>query len=306
VSLVHLVLAVKKFYDDGDLGNVIFAEGHYLHEIKDYFHLTPWRLNVPQYFMYGGVCHPLDSLVWFLGDVDEVHCYANRAGLSAYPIEENFLLNVKFRNGVIARVLGAYGMVQPPWSMMGLTIYGTTATATATFEDFLPSQVRIVFDKLEGNQPAVIDYPADPKGAYGQGDAVIRYMKHFEDCIVNDKTPSEDAREGTKTIAALEAAWESARTGVVVTSFLEFIRLRYVWWVFHPAGYVVSIGWMGQYWLSLFFAWAMKASLLKYVGIQSYRQSLPFFMGLILGDFLGGAGTVYGISLQRRIYNFMP
>lgn len=204
---------VKRLYDDGDLGDTIFAEGHYVHEIKDYFGLTSWRLEAPQDFMYGGVCHPLDSLVWFLGDVDEVHCYANRGGLSEYPIEDNFLLNLKFRNGVIARVLGAYGMVQPPWPMMGLTIYGTKGTATATFEDFQPCQARFVFDKLATNDPAVIDYPADMEGAYGQGKAVRRYMAHLEDCIVNDKRPSEDAREGTKTIATLDAAWKSVKTG---------------------------------------------------------------------------------------------
>ena len=83
----------------------------------------------------------------------------------------------------------------------------------ATFEDFHPSQLRFILDKFLQNEPAVVDYPADLKGAYGQGDAVRRYMKHFEDCIVNDKPVSEDASEGTKTIAALSAAWESARTG---------------------------------------------------------------------------------------------
>ena len=207
-------LAVKRFYDDGELGDIIFAEAHYTHEIKDYFGLTPWRLEVPQDFMYGGACHPVDSLVWFLGEVDEVHCYANRGGLSDYPIEDNFLLNLKFKNGVMARVLGAYGMVQPPGPMMGLTIYGTKATATATFEDFQPSQVRIVFDKLDGNQPAVIDYPADMEGAYGQGQAVRRYMAHFEDCIVNNKSPCEDAREGLKTIAALDTAWRSVKNSL--------------------------------------------------------------------------------------------
>ncbi|MEW6356964.1 MAG: Gfo/Idh/MocA family oxidoreductase [Planctomycetota bacterium] len=206
-------LSLKKFFDDGDLGDVIFADAHYVHEIKDYFNVTSWRLEVPQDFMYGGVCHPLDSLVWLLGDVDEVHCYANRGGLSAYPIEDNFALNVRFKSGVIARVLGMYGIVQPPMPMMGLTVYGTKATATTTFEDFQPGQLRIVFDKLLGTQPAVIDYPADLEGAYGQGQAVRRYMAHFEDCIVNDKRPSEDAREGLKTIAALDAAWKSVKTG---------------------------------------------------------------------------------------------
>jgi predicted dehydrogenase len=207
-------LALRQFYGDGDLGQIIMAEAHYVHEIKDYFGLTPWRLEVPQDFLYGGVCHPLDSLVWFLGDVEEVHCYANRGGLSAYPREDNFLLNLKFVSGVPARILGAYGIVQPPWPMMGITLYGTKATATATFEDFKPCQLRIVFDKLGANEPAVIDYPADAEGAYGQGQAVRRYMTHLEDCIVNDRRPLEDAREGTKTIAALDAAWRSAQTGL--------------------------------------------------------------------------------------------
>ncbi len=207
-------LAVKRLYDDGDLGEVILAEAHYVHEIKDYFGLTPWRLEIPQDFMYGGVCHPVDSLVWFLGDVEEVHCYAGRGGLSEYPIEDNFTLNLRFTSGVCARVLGAYGVVQPGWPMMGLTLFGTKGTATATFEDFKPSQVRVVFDKLTGNEPAVIDYPADLEGAYGQGQAVRRYMAHFEDCILNDKRPCEDAREGAKTIAALDAAWRSAKTGL--------------------------------------------------------------------------------------------
>jgi predicted dehydrogenase len=115
---------------------------------------------------------------------------------------------------VCARVLGAYGVVQPGWPMMGLTLFGTKATATATFEDFKPSQVRVVFDKLAGNEPAVIDYPADLEGAYGQGQAVRRYMAHFEDCILHDKRPCEDAREGTKTIACLDAAWRSAKSGL--------------------------------------------------------------------------------------------
>lgn len=207
-------LALRKLYDDGDLGEIVLAEAHYVHEIKDYFLLTPWRLEVPQDFMFGGVCHPLDSLVWFLGDVDEVHCYANRGGLSAYRQEENFVLNLKFASGVVGRVLGAYGIVQMPWPMMGITLYGTKATASATFEDFKPSQLRVVFDKLGGNEPAVIDYPPDVLGTYGQGLAVRRYMAHLEDCILNDTRPNEDAREGTKTIAALDAAWGSYRTGL--------------------------------------------------------------------------------------------
>ena len=209
-------LDLKKLYDDDELGDIILAEAHYVHEIKDFFTKTTWRLTAPQDFMYGGVCHPLDSLVWLLGDVEEVHCYASKGNLSAYPIEDNFMLNVKFKNGIMARIFGAYGIIHPPMPMMGLSIFGTKGTATATFEDFKPSQLKFMLDKFLQNEPATIDYPADMVGAYGQGDAVKRYMMHFEDCIVNDKQTCEDAIEGTKTIAVLSAAWESAKTGKVV------------------------------------------------------------------------------------------
>ena len=51
-------------------------------------------------------------------------------------------------------------MVQPPGPMMGITLYGTKATATATFEDFQPCQFRIVFDAIrEMMEPSVPDPP---------------------------------------------------------------------------------------------------------------------------------------------------
>ena len=132
-------LAIKKLLDDGDLGDVIFAEAHYVHDLGDIFEITPWRYQVPQDFLMGGGCHPVDSLVWFMGEIDEVHVYANQSGDPRYQLPNNFLINLKFTSGKMARVLAAYGMVEPPYPMMGLTIYGTNGTASADFTDFKPT-----------------------------------------------------------------------------------------------------------------------------------------------------------------------
>ncbi|MDZ7837481.1 MAG: Gfo/Idh/MocA family oxidoreductase [Actinomycetota bacterium] len=110
-------------YDDNDLGDIIVAEAHYVHDMRPVFKVTPWRLKVPQDLMYGGVCHPVDVLRWFLGDVEEVFAYGNKGNITPeYSIKGNFLLNLKFKTGPIARIMGVYDIVHPPMPMMGLSI----------------------------------------------------------------------------------------------------------------------------------------------------------------------------------------
>lgn len=130
--------AAKRFFDDGEIGRVIFAEAHYLHDMRPIFAMTPWRLSAPQDFMYGGVCHPVDVLRWFLGDIEEVHAFGCKGGLTPeYPLMDNFTLNLKFANGALGRVLGLYGVVEPSEPMMKVVLYGTKMTVTATFSDNL-------------------------------------------------------------------------------------------------------------------------------------------------------------------------
>jgi predicted dehydrogenase len=207
-------VAVKKMYDDGDLGDLIFGEAHYVHDLRDIIPRTPWRIQVPQDFMYGGGCHPVDSLVWFFGEAEEVQAYGVKSGVNpTYPLEDTYLINIKFASGKLARVLGAYGIVEPPMPMMGLNIYGTKGTAVADFHDFCPTRMRVTLDKLDKRPALTMDVPADTKGAYGQGDAMRRYMRNFEESITHGTPSAIDAREGTKTIAILSAAWESIRSG---------------------------------------------------------------------------------------------
>jgi len=207
-------IAIRKMFEDGDLGDLIFGEAHYVHDLREIIPLTPWRIEVPQDFMYGGCCHPVDSLVWFFGEAEEVQAYGIKSGVNpTYPLEDTYLLNIRFSSGKLARVLGAYGIVEPPVPMMGLNIYGTGGSAVADFHDFKPTGMKVVLDKLDTKPVLKMDVPADLKGAYGQGEAVRRYMANFEACLTEEAPSAIDAREGTKTIAILSAAWESIRSG---------------------------------------------------------------------------------------------
>jgi hypothetical protein len=77
--------------------------------------------------------------------------------------------------------------------------------------------------------------------------------------------------------------------GMAMVGFLALMRTRFVGWPFHPAGYLVagSFGLM-RLWLPIFLAWAVKALILRYGGLQGYRAALPFFIGLVLGEFAAG------------------
>jgi hypothetical protein len=79
-----------------------------------------------------------------------------------------------------------------------------------------------------------------------------------------------------------------------MAAFLAIMRSRFVGWPFHPAGYLVA-GCFGlmRLWLPVFMAWAIKAIILRYGGLRGYRAALPFFIGLVLGEFaLGFLRTV--------------
>lgn len=213
-------LAIHRMYVDGDLGEPLFAEAHYVHDMRPVARLTPWRVTAPQDLMFGGACHPIDILRWFLGDVEEVHAYGTKSGMiPGYPLEDNFVINLRFKNGVIGRILALYGLVHPPMPMMGVSIFGRKASMRADYTDLQGGHIEVVYDKTEGHPVFRAEVPPVTEGAYGHGQAVARYMRHFAACLRGEEEPSPGALDGAKTVAVGAAAWESIRTGRPVKVF---------------------------------------------------------------------------------------
>jgi predicted dehydrogenase len=209
--------AAKSQLDRGLLGDLILVEGHYVHDMRHVYPFTPWRRDVPQDLLYGGISHPLDIMRWLLGDIEEVHAYGNRGGLTPeVKINGNFLLNVKFVNGTIGRVLGVYDCVHPPMPMMGIGLWGNKGTLMADYTDLKGGHINVVYDEIEGQPVGTFEFPAETLGAYGHGDTVLRYMRQFADCLENDREPSPNVRDGAKSVATCEAAGRSVETGEVV------------------------------------------------------------------------------------------
>jgi len=96
--------------------------------------------------------------------------------------------------------------------------------------------------------------------------------------------------------------------GLVFCLGLSALRMAVAWFPFHPVGYAVSGSWsMENLWMCFFVAWFIKLVLLKYGGAKAYRPAVPFFVGLILGDFiLGSIWTIYGVVRGINVYHFWP
>ncbi len=77
--------------------------------------------------------------------------------------------------------------------------------------------------------------------------------------------------------------------GAGITILLTALHRRFVGFPFHPVGYAVASGAMIHHlWFSILVAWTIKWSILKFGGIRRYRQMVPFFLGLVLGQVVVG------------------
>jgi predicted dehydrogenase len=223
----------KALYDSGKIGKPLFAEASYVHgDIWTVFDRGAWRYKVPQDIIYGGACHPIDHLRWYFGDIDEVFAYGGTSPVDPrYPQDKemNFLINMKFKSGLMARILVATGIHTPPGGhhsdimpMEGFSVFGTYGTIVnyhAVYREGgrhdMP-RIETHFSRTE----AVEDF--DGKEYSGHLMSVLKYVKEMEECIVQDKKTSINEVEGAKVISTCSACWESIKTGKPVKVFNEF------------------------------------------------------------------------------------
>jgi hypothetical protein len=94
--------------------------------------------------------------------------------------------------------------------------------------------------------------------------------------------------------------------GFGLTVLMMGLRRCFLWWPFHPVGYAVAGSWtMSWMWFSVLLSWAIKYILLRQGGLRIYRQGAPFFLGLILGQYVvGSCWSLLGALLDRPVYGF--
>ncbi len=94
--------------------------------------------------------------------------------------------------------------------------------------------------------------------------------------------------------------------GAVLTLGLMLLRRRFLGLPFHPVGYAIAGSWtMSWLWFSVLLSWLAKGLILRHGGLNRFRAAMPFFLGLMLGDYLvGGGQTIAGMLLGVRVPGF--
>jgi hypothetical protein len=68
---------------------------------------------------------------------------------------------------------------------------------------------------------------------------------------------------------------------------LALLRARYTWFPFHPMGFALGVGGtVDRWWFALVLCSAIKSVIIRYGGVRGYQKSAPFFMGLVLGNYV--------------------
>jgi hypothetical protein len=102
---------------------------------------------------------------------------------------------------------------------------------------------------------------------------------------------------------------QAMAVGAAVTLALAGMRSRFTWWPFHPVGFALGNSFeLDLLWCQFFVGWLCKVVALRYGGIRAYRAALPFFIGLILGDYVIAslwtiAGSITGTTMYRCFPN---
>jgi hypothetical protein len=94
--------------------------------------------------------------------------------------------------------------------------------------------------------------------------------------------------------------------GAGIAFLLQALRVRFPWWPLHPLAFAVTSSWeINLVWGPLFLAWVFKALILRYGGRGGFHKALPFFLGLMLGQFVvGSLWNIYGIATELPTYQF--
>ena len=216
----EFIEAWKRMYEDGKLGDILYAESEYLHathpdEIKPYEPTNHWRKYNPA-ITY--LTHNLGPLLYIMDDYPvSVSCMVpTTAKYNRYSEgDENGIAIFKTAKGAVIRIFIGFGMYVG--YDHNFALYGTKGTILT--DKTKPLEEATSFAKTYDNKDSFEKFYEIPVklsstgDVYGHGGVDARMIRDFIKCIIEDSAPPIDIDMGIRISLPGIIANESARRG---------------------------------------------------------------------------------------------
>lgn len=228
---------IRAALDQGELGALVLAEARVLwYRTQEYYDSGDWRGT---WALDGGGClmnqgvHTVDLLLWLAGPVKTVYAQMRTAAHQRIEVEDVVTATLTFANGAVGNLMATTSAHPGFAAYLGLhgtegsaiiegdelkvlaikgreTIHGQSATAHAL-------QVATGGTKSATAHATAIPTASAEPGAWVWGDAHRAQFADFIRAVRTNGTPLVDGVAGRAVVALINAVYESARTGRVVT-----------------------------------------------------------------------------------------
>lgn len=199
--------AIKRIKEDIQAG--LFGKINYVHSFG--FGNGPIRNDMSA--LWDFFPHDVSILLYLLAEYPLI-VSANGASYISKGVEDVVTMDVKFPNDVFAAVIGSW---MYPVKKRGLIIVGEKLCAT--FDDYATNEKLKYYGRklksIKGN--IVIEDKRYHVPNIEDARPLTEQLKHFLDCVENNKTPLTDGHEALKVVKILECAQKSLKqNGLVV------------------------------------------------------------------------------------------
>ncbi|AEJ20944.1 Gfo/Idh/MocA family protein [Gracilinema caldarium] len=191
-----------------------------------YYKSDPWRGSWSR--EGGGVLvnqapHQLDLLQWFMGPATEVFAYWDNINHPYIEVEDTALALIRFTSGGMATILVSNS--QKPGIYAKVHIHGSSGASVGVQTDggamFVAGLSKITeapFNDIwtiPGEEDNLKLWKAQDADFFGIIDTTLYFhglqIKDFADAIVQNRPPLVDGKEGRKTVALIEAIYQSGK-----------------------------------------------------------------------------------------------
>ena len=201
---------IKNSIESGKLGKIFKTKAYGIHE-----NWGPSGWFTKKELAGGGALadmgvHAIDTTRYLIGDPKPIKVYARiSTQFGDYDVDDTAMIHITWDNGVESSIESGWWHPHMDGPEASSGIFGTKGYASL-FPTFLKLK------KGEEDSEKII--PDLPKREDHCDQAIYtRQMQYFVDCIKNKEQPSPGILEGQIVMDIVDAAYESARTGEVVS-----------------------------------------------------------------------------------------